>query len=102
MYACSCVRTCAHCIPISNYANKKFHTGKWRGSVFGMPKGRQGKGHGNRDSAVAKKRDRVVKEALRKERKSGACLDPADPDFRSFTNQLQAQGLKLVDVPGDG
>ena len=63
-----------------------------------MPKG---KGSRTRGKASAKK-ERLVKEALKKERKSGAYLDPADPDFRSFKNQLQSQGLKLQDVPGDG
>ncbi len=67
--------------------------------ALAMPKGKTSSGRGG---AASKKKDRAVREALRKERKSGAYLDPVDPDFRSFRNQLQAQGLKVHDVPGDG
>lgn len=68
-----------------------------------MPKGRRTSGRGGGGgAAVVKKKDRLVREALRRERKSGAYLDPADPDFRSFRDQLQAQGLKLHEVPADG
>ena len=64
-----------------------------------MPKGRHGR---KRESGGAKKKERVVREALRRERKAGAYLSPGDPDFRSFANQLAVQGLRLRDVPGDG
>ena len=68
-----------------------------------MPKGRQqGKGQRGREAAEEKKRERSVRQALRRERKAGAYLSPGDPDFRSFSNQLEAQGLRLQDVPGDG
>ncbi len=64
-----------------------------------MPRGRRAAG---REVAVGKKKERLVREALRRERKSGAYLDPADPDFRSFRDQLQAQGLRLHEAPSDG
>ena len=64
-----------------------------------MPKGRHGKG---RVGAGVKKKERAVKQALRRERKAGAYLSPGDPDFRSFANQLTVQGLRLHDVPADG
>ena len=67
-----------------------------------MPKGRQGKGRRARDVAAEKKKERVVRQALRRERKAGAYLKPSDPDFRSFSNQLAAQSLRLQDVPADG
>ena len=62
-----------------------------------MSKGRHGAGGG-----PAKRKERAVRAAHRKERKSGAYLSPGDPDFKSFSNQLAVQGLKLRDVPGDG
>lgn len=69
-----------------------------------MPGGRQGKGKGQRTGGVAaeKKKERAVRQALRRERQGGAYLKPSDPDFKSFSNQLAVQGLRLQDVPGDG
>lgn len=64
-----------------------------------MPKGRHEKG---KAGAGAKKKDRAVRQALKRERKAGAYLSPGDPDFRSFANQLAVQGLRLHDVPADG
>ena len=62
-----------------------------------MPKGKAHHG-GN----AAKKKERAVRAAIRRERKAGAYLSPGDPDFKSFSNQLAIQGLKLKDVSGDG
>ena len=67
-----------------------------------MPRGKQGKGRKGREAAGEKGRERAVRQALRRERKAGAYLKSGDPDFRSFSNQLAAQGLRLQDVPGDG
>lgn len=60
-----------------------------------MPKGKYNAGR-------KKQQERSVKAALRRERKAGAYLNPGDPDFKSFSNQLAVQGLALKDVPGDG
>ena len=60
-----------------------------------MPKGRH---HVKSD----KQKERNIRAALRRERKAGAYLNPGDPDFKSFSNQLAVQGLALKDVPGDG
>lgn len=67
-----------------------------------MPRGRQRKGRRGREAVGEKEKERAVRQALRRERKAGAYLQPSDPDFRSFSNQLAAQGLRLQDVPGDG
>ena len=65
-----------------------------------MPKGGRSKGH--RESSAAKKKERAVRQALRRERKAGSYLSPGDADFKSFSNQLHTQGLRLRDVLGDG
>ena len=62
-----------------------------------MPKGKH-KSQGRN----SKQKERITRDALRRERKSGAYLNPGDPDFKSFANQLAVQGLALKDVPGDG
>ncbi|CAI8013286.1 OTU domain-containing protein 3 [Geodia barretti] len=67
-----------------------------------MPKGRQGKGGRGKVAATEKKKERAVRRALRRERAGGAYLQPGDPDFKSFSNQLAVQGLRLEDVPADG
>lgn len=67
-----------------------------------MPKGRQGKGGKGKIAAAEKKKDRAVRRAFRRERAGGAYLQPGDPDFRRFSDQLAVQGLRLEDVPGDG
>ena len=64
-----------------------------------MPKGRQGKGARGRGAAGERKKEKAVR---RRERAAGAYLQRGDPDFRSFSDQLAMQGLRLVDVPGDG
>ncbi|MCG8620540.1 MAG: hypothetical protein MJE68_00895 [Proteobacteria bacterium] len=64
-----------------------------------MPRGKQKHGGQGRGS---KQQERLTRAALRRERKSGAYLNPGDPDFKSFANQLAVQGLALKDVPGDG
>ena len=66
-----------------------------------MPKGHHRKG--KREIGREKKKDSsVLRQARKRERAASAYLKPNDPDFRSFSNQLAAQGLKLHDVPGDG
>ena len=60
-----------------------------------MPKNRS---HGRK----GKQKERIVRAAKRRERQSGTYLNPGDPDFKSFANQLALQGLELKDVPGDG
>ena len=67
-----------------------------------MPRGGRRKGGRGKDAAGDKKKERAVKRALRTERAAGAYLRPGDPDFKSFSNQLAVQGLRLQDVPGDG
>ena len=100
----------------SNYPSSvKFINVKWRREKFerrdwilarkrcsSMPKGRQGKGGRGKVAATEKKKERAVRRALRRERAGGAYLQPGDPDFRSFSNQLAVQGLRLEDVPADG
>ena len=67
-------------------------------------KGRPGSGS-RRAEAERKRDERVARRALAKERRNrpesgggGAC----EEEFVSFANQLQALGLKLREVPGDG
>ena len=68
-----------------------------------MPKKGRGKGGRGREEAVGeKKKGRAARRAFRRERAAGAYLIPGDPDFRSFSNQLAVQGLRLEDVPADG
>ncbi|XP_070238319.1 OTU domain-containing protein 3 [Bos mutus] len=63
-------------------------------------------GSGSRKAEAERKRDeRAARRALAKERRNrpesgggGAC----EEEFVSFANQLQALGLKLREVPGDG
>ncbi|XP_023578344.1 OTU domain-containing protein 3 isoform X2 [Octodon degus] len=63
-------------------------------------------GSGSRKAEVERKRDeRAARRALAKERRNrpepgggGGC----EEEFVSFANQLQALGLKLREVPGDG
>ena len=64
-----------------------------------MPRGKHRHGGQGRSS---KQQERITRAALRREGKSGAYLNPGDPDFKSFANQLAVQGLTLKDVPGDG
>ena len=60
------------------------------------------KGKGHKGSRSSKQQERLTRAALRRERKTGTYLNPGDPDFKSFANQLAVQGLALKDVPGDG
>lgn len=63
-------------------------------------------GSGSRKVEAERKRDeRAARRALAKERRNrpesgggGGC----EEEFVSFANQLQALGLKLREVPGDG
>ncbi|XP_023687137.1 OTU domain-containing protein 3 [Paramormyrops kingsleyae] len=57
---------------------------------------------GNRKCDLERKRDeRAARRALAKDRKNRPPEEEAN-EFFSFTNQLQALGLKLREVPGDG
>ncbi|KAJ8370997.1 hypothetical protein SKAU_G00110250 [Synaphobranchus kaupii] len=58
---------------------------------------------GNRKYDVERKRDeKAVRRALAKDRRNRPQGDDEGAEFISFTNQLQALGLKLREVPGDG
>lgn len=62
-------------------------------------------GSGGRRAEAERKRDeRAARRALAKERRNRP--EPGgsgcEEEFVSFTNQLQALGLKLREVPGDG
>ncbi|XP_041093291.1 OTU domain-containing protein 3-like [Polyodon spathula] len=63
-------------------------------------------GHPHRKFSAERKRDeRTVRRALAKERRNraqGGGAEDEEEEFVSFTNQLQALGLKLREVPGDG
>ncbi|XP_051961803.1 OTU domain-containing protein 3-like [Xyrauchen texanus] len=57
---------------------------------------------GNRKCELEKKRDeRAARRALAKDKKNRPPGDEGE-EFVSFSNQLQALGLKLREVPGDG
>ncbi|XP_036034733.1 OTU domain-containing protein 3 isoform X1 [Onychomys torridus] len=66
-------------------------------------RGRPGSG-GRRAEAERKRDERAARRALAKERRNRA--EPGgsscEEEFVSFANQLQALGLKLREVPGDG
>ncbi|XP_028850439.1 OTU domain-containing protein 3 [Denticeps clupeoides] len=58
---------------------------------------------GNRKCDVERKRDeRAARRALAKERKNRPPGEDEGEEFVSFSNQLQALGLKLREIPGDG
>ncbi|MBN3324722.1 OTUD3 protein, partial [Atractosteus spatula] len=60
-------------------------------------------GRGNRKCDVERKRDeRAARRALAKDRKNRPPGEEQGEEFVSFSNQLQALGLKLREVPGDG
>ena len=61
---------------------------------------KQSKGQ-RRDELERKRDDRVRRNALKKERKIKEYRED-DQDFASFSNQLEALGLKIKDIPGDG
>ena len=61
-----------------------------------MPKGKKSA------DRRSKQEERRIRATLKRERKAGAYLNPGDPDFKSFANQLSIQGLTLKDVSGDG
>lgn len=60
-----------------------------------MPKGKKRSDNGKRE----KKKERAVRQALKRDRRY---LKEGDPEFKSLTDQLAIQGLRLKDVPGDG
>ncbi|XP_063065011.1 OTU domain-containing protein 3 [Engraulis encrasicolus] len=58
---------------------------------------------GNRKYDLERKRDeRAARRALAKDRKNRPAGADEGEEFVSFSNQLQALGLKLREVPGDG
>lgn len=64
-------------------------------------------GSGGRKAEAERKRDeRAARRALAKERRGrpepGGGGGGGEEEFVSFANQLQALGLKLREVPGDG
>ncbi|XP_055978784.1 OTU domain-containing protein 3 [Sorex fumeus] len=68
-------------------------------------KGRPGSGRGKAESE-RKRDERAARRALAKERRNraepGGGGGGGEEEFVSFANQLQALGLKLREVPGDG
>lgn len=54
-----------------------------------------------REELERKRDDRVRRNALKKERNAKEYLEE-DENFVSFSNQLEALGLKIKDIPGDG
>ena len=65
---------------------------------------RQVKSKGEKRNEVERKRDeRAKRNALRKEKKAKDFYPMQDDaDYVSFCNQLQAIGLKIKDILGDG
>ncbi|KAM7098931.1 OTU domain-containing protein 3 isoform 1-T1 [Molossus nigricans] len=60
-------------------------------------------GSGSRKAEAERKRDeRAARRALAKERRNQPESGGGEEEFVSFANQLQALGLKLREVPGDG
>lgn len=58
---------------------------------------------GNRKCELERKRDeRAARRALAKDKKNRPPGGEDGEEFVSFSNQLQALGLKLREVPGDG
>lgn len=58
---------------------------------------------GNRKYELERKRDeRAARRALAKDKKNRPPGGEDGEEFVSFSNQLQALGLKLREVPGDG
>lgn len=57
----------------------------------------------NKKGEQKRKRDeRAVRRAIAKDRKNRPQDGDEGAEFVSFSNQLQALGLKLREVPGDG
>lgn len=60
-------------------------------------------GRSNKKNDVERKRDeRAARRAIAKDRKNRPQDGDDGAEFVSFSNQLQALGLKLREVPGDG
>lgn len=58
---------------------------------------------GNKKGELERKRDeRAARRAIAKDRKNRPQESDEGAEFVSFSNQLQALGLKLREVPGDG
>ena len=67
-----------------------------------MAKGNKKSTRTERKEGLERKRDeRCRRNALKKERKIKEYLEH-DENFVSFSNQLQALGLKIKDILGDG
>lgn len=57
----------------------------------------------NKKSELERKRDeRAARRAIAKDRKNRPQDSDEAAEYVSFSNQLQALGLKLREVPGDG
>lgn len=57
----------------------------------------------NKKGELERKRDeRAARRAIAKDRKNRPQESDEGAEFVSFSNQLQALGLKLREVPGDG
>lgn len=57
----------------------------------------------NKKGELERKRDeRAARRAIAKDRKNRPQESEEGAEFVSFSNQLQALGLKLREVPGDG
>ena len=66
-----------------------------------MAKGKKTSKGQRRDDVERKRDERCRRNALRKERKNKDDLE-LDENFTSFSNQLEAQGLKIRYIIGDG
>ena len=66
-----------------------------------MPKKKKQQHGSSNSSRKQKTSDRMVKRAMRRERRAERAR-LTDDEFVNFNSQLQAQGLRLKDVPGDG
>ena len=54
-----------------------------------------------REGMARKREERAIRKAHRNEKKAQAYLND-DVNFVSFKNQLNALGLEIKDIPGDG
>lgn len=60
-------------------------------------------GRGNKRSELERKKDeRAARRAIVKDRRNRPQDGDEAAEFVSFSNQLQALGLRLREVPGDG
>lgn len=67
-----------------------------------MAKGNSGKGKGQKKEDLERKRDERARRRSMKKEKEIEEYSENDENFVSFKNQLEAIGLKLKDILGDG